>query len=297
MRDFPHLVFHAPAQRNISELVFVETLPAEKLLDRLPHVSGAGTTETTESTEVSQDSNGTVTPPTHRIEADTAEDTRTFYHMALRLRRLVADSPPMPCPWPPTSADFNLTEAKAIIPLELYNFLSWVIDASQEPTLKSHVDIDDDLNVKVLSICQDIVYLASRGQKQTPKALCLGLTVRHLSGSSQLVSLLNRLGHSASWDTIVRLDTSLAQLQLVEGKDRIPKGFSKKVPTTIVWDNIDFGEETLSRRGTTHHTNGIRYGADTPSVCEGNTGIRLAASPLYCPIDGLVLCLRSSKLC
>lgn len=76
MRDFPHLVFHAPAQRNISELVFVETLPAEKLLDRLPHVSGAGTTETTESTEVSQDSNGTVTPPTHRIEADTAEDTR-----------------------------------------------------------------------------------------------------------------------------------------------------------------------------------------------------------------------------
>lgn len=30
-----------------------------------------------------------------------------------------------------------------------------------------------------------------------------------------------------------------------------------KTPTVIVWDNIDFGEETTNGAGTTHHTNGI----------------------------------------
>lgn len=71
------------------------------------------------------------------------------------------------------------------------------------------------------------------------------------------MTLLNKLGHCASWDTVLSLDTSLAQLTLMEGSDKVPKGFSKRAPTTLVWDNIDFGEETLSGRGTTHHTNGI----------------------------------------
>ena len=163
----------------------------------------------------------------------------------------------MSCPWLPTSENLNVTEAQTVVPLALYNLVRWIIGASEEPTLDNFVNIADDLHLKVLSVCQDIVYLASKGRKQTPKSLTLGLTVRHLTGSSRLVSLLNKLGHCASWDTVLSLDTSLAQLTVVEGGDKIPKGFSKRAPTTLVWDNIDFGEETLSGRGTTHHTNGI----------------------------------------
>lgn len=260
--DFPQLVFHSPNKRNISELVFVETLSADKLIDRLPHPSG---TETTESTEVTSQSDGENTTNTTSVpqrqtsvaSINTTEDTRTLYSAALILKMLLCDSPGMTCPWPPTSDDLNVSEAKSVVPLELYNLISWIIGATEEPTLAHYVDIPDDLNLKVISICQDIVYLASKGRRQTPKSLCLGLTVRHLTGSSQIVSLLNRLGHCASWDTVVSLDSSLAQLQLVEGRDKIPKGFSKKVPTILVWDNIVFLEETLSGRGTTHHTNGI----------------------------------------
>lgn len=163
----------------------------------------------------------------------------------------------MSCPWPPTAEDLNVTEAQTVVPLELYNLVSWIIGATEEPTLEHFVNIADDLHLKVLSVCQDIVYLASKGRKQTPKSLCLGLTVRHLTGSSRIVSLLNKLGHCASWDTVLSLDTSLAQLTLMEDSDRVQKGFSKRAPTTLVWDNTDFGEETLSGRGTTHHTNGI----------------------------------------
>ncbi|KAL1251048.1 hypothetical protein QQF64_018844 [Cirrhinus molitorella] len=261
-RDFPQLVFHSPKKRNISELVFVETLSADKLIDRLPHPSG---TETTESTEITSQSDGENTPgttaglqrPTSVASINTTEDTRTLYSAALIIKMILCDSSGMTCPWPPTSDDLNVSEAKSVVPVELYNLISWIIGATEEPASSHYVDIPDDLNLKVISICQDIVYLASKGRRQTPKSLCLGLTVRHLTGSSQIVSLLNRLGHCASRDTIVSLDTSLAQLQLVEGRDKIPKGFSKKVPTALVWDNIDFGEETLSGHGTTHHTNGI----------------------------------------
>ena len=163
----------------------------------------------------------------------------------------------MTCPWPPTSDDLNVSDAKSVVPLELYNVIAGIVGATEEPTLACYVDIPEDLNLKVISICQDIMYLVSKGQRQTPKSLCLGLSIRHLTGSSQVVSLLSGLGHCASWDTIVSLDTSLAQLQLLEGRDKIPVGFSMKTPTILVWDNIDFGEETLSGRGTTHHTNGI----------------------------------------
>ena len=67
----------------------------------------------------------------------------------------------------------------------------------------------------------------SKGGRQTPKSLCIGVTFRHLTGSSQIVSLLNRLGHCASWDTVVSLDTSLAQLHLLEGRENA-KGILKE---------------------------------------------------------------------
>ena len=251
-RDFPQLVFHMPLVRNICELVFVETLSTRTLVDMLPYPSGA---ETTQSSELSQTDSETEKGTTER--QTTQEDARTLYTAALFLKRHLSDTPGMSCPWPPTSENLNVTEAQTVVPLALYNLVSWIIGASEEPTLDNFVDIADDLHLKVLSVCQDIVYLASKGRKQTPKSLTLGLTVRHLTGSSRIVSLLNKLGHCASWDTVLSLDTSLAQLTLEEGGDKIPKGFSKRAPTTLVWDNIDFGEETLSGRGTTHHTNGI----------------------------------------
>ncbi|XP_049332864.1 uncharacterized protein LOC111197609 isoform X2 [Astyanax mexicanus] len=263
-RDFPQLVFYSPSKRNMCQMVFVEMLSADTLIDRLPHPLATGTT--TESTEVSQtesdcEKNPNTTVGQERsstgVSVNTLEDTRTLYSAALILKKLLRDSSGMTCPWPPTSDDLNVTEAKSVVPLELYNLISWIVGAAEEPTLACYVDIPDDMNLKMISICQDILYLASKGRRQTPKSLCLGLTVRHLTGSSHIVSLLNRLGHCASWDTVVSLDTSLAQLQLVEGRDKIPKGFSKKTPTVLVWDNIDFGEETLSGHGTTHHTNGI----------------------------------------
>ena len=80
--DFPQLVFHCPSKRNICELVFVETLSADKLIDRLPHPSG---TDTTESTEVSQAESDTEHMARTTAGPQTTENTRTLYSAALIL--------------------------------------------------------------------------------------------------------------------------------------------------------------------------------------------------------------------
>ena len=99
--------------------------------------------------------------------------------------------------------------------------------------------------------------MASKGKLATPKHTALSMAVRHLSGSAQLIGLLNGLGHCTSVTSVLEHDTALAKRQLLLGENPVPEGVRVGVFTTIVWDNIDFGEETLSGKGTTHGTSGI----------------------------------------
>ena len=59
-----------------------------------------------------------------------------------------------------------------------------------------------------------------------------------------------------SHSTVLQHDTALAEQQ-VSNKSDVPEGFLKKRFTCLAWDNHDFGEETLTDKGTTHNTNGI----------------------------------------
>lgn len=78
--------------------------------------------------------------PSSMASIDTAEDTRTLYSAALILKMLLCDSLGMKCPWLPTSDDLNVSEAKSVVPIELYNLISWIIGATEEPTLAHYVD-------------------------------------------------------------------------------------------------------------------------------------------------------------
>ena len=108
----------------------------------------------------------------------------------------------------------------------------------------------------MLSLLQDVIYLESKGQKPTPKHYCLGVMLHHFNGSSKVIGILNKLGHFSTRLTISSLETALAQLQANRGDSNISAGFVTAY-TTLVWNNIDFNEETKSGKGTTHHTSGI----------------------------------------
>lgn len=114
-----------------------------------------------------------------------------------------------------------------------------------------------------------------------------GLAIRHLTGSSHLLNIVHQFGHCASPYTIRMYETSLALLRL-STRDQIPEGFAPNKLVTLVWDNIDFTEETQSGHGTTHHTNGIMVQKNLvhnttqprPAVEKGNRSLKPDMTPL-----------------
>lgn len=101
-----------------------------------------------------------------------------------------------------------------------------------------------------------MVYLKSKARVLMPKHSSLAMAVRHLTGSAKLIGILNGLGHCISTTSVLEHDTALAKRQLVLGNQLLPAG-TQPIFTTLVFDNNDFGEETVSGKGTTHNTNGI----------------------------------------
>ena len=164
----------------------------------------------------------------------------------------------MQCKWPPRGKDLIGIN---MVPVELFNHVACIVGAISDEEYTSanntrFVEIGEELMSKVNAICQDIVYVSSKGRKQTPKSLALGLTVRHMTGSTHLLKILAKFGHCASSDTILSYETALAKYRVSQA-GKVPEGFKVGRIPTVAWDNIDFNEETSSGKGTTHHTNGI----------------------------------------
>ena len=86
---------------------------------------------------------------------------------------------------------------------------------------------DADLKPRILSICQDILFLASWGRKPTPKHIGLGVTVLQATRSKELVQLLYNAEHSISYETVLRIDNTLANNVLesyIENGNKTTKG-------------------------------------------------------------------------
>ena len=119
-----------------------------------------------------------------------------------------------------------------------------------------------DIDHRVLSLAQDMIFAVSQGRILTPKHVALPLTVRHLTRSEQVVTLLNRFGHGISDSKLSEIETAMAERVLQKGESSIyiSENIDRSSCATVVifcWDNNDLAEETLSGAGTTHCTNGI----------------------------------------
>ncbi|XP_072180614.1 uncharacterized protein [Diadema setosum] len=172
-----------------------------------------------------------------------------MYNIAIYLKKEIEDIPTQTMQWPPDSTHLTLGTAEKIVPTKLYNFLSWMVGFNEDPEGDKFVTLPEEQHRRILSLSQDIIYLTSKGRKAMPKQTSLAMAVRHITGSAQLIGLLNGFGHATSHTKVLEHNTALAKKEIQNGEN--------KVHTTLVWDNNDFGEETLLGRGTTHNTNGI----------------------------------------
>ena len=118
------------------------------------------------------------------------------------------------------------------------------------------MEIVDDIRRMLLSVAQDIIYMYTKGRNPMPKHVALGLIMRHMTVSSRIIGILHGLGHSVSHSAVLEHDTALAN-KTVCSDSIVPEGLINKIPTTVIWDNNDFREETPSTEGTKHNTNGL----------------------------------------
>ena len=88
--------------------------------------------------------------------------------------------------------------------------------------------------------------------------LALGTAVRHLTGSAELVSMLNHFGHCISHTSVLELETAVCR-NILQSSNLLPVSVSadSNVVTHFCWDNFDLQEETVSGSGTTYSAHGI----------------------------------------
>ncbi|PIK44379.1 hypothetical protein BSL78_18773 [Apostichopus japonicus] len=245
-KAFPQLVFVNPSHRNMSTIVLSERLCAEELAKDL---ADDYYTSTDSSTEEEQHMEKEQTYSTEGY-------VRVLFNAAL-MTKFELEKKSLSIPWPPAAEDLTIQKTKELVPHCLFNFLAWLTGAADEPEDAKFVAVSNENEKKLLSIAQDILFIAKGGKQPLPKHFALATAVRHLTGSAQLVGILNGLGHSIAHSTLLEYNTALAMRQIDLGENALPPEIQPNHFTTIVWDNIDFGEETLSGKGTTHSTNGI----------------------------------------
>ena len=109
----------------------------------------------------------------------------------------------------------------------MFNTKAYITGFATEPVFDEYVEIENEtLERKLVSVCQDFVFISSgvgRG-RPTPKHVALAMSVRHWTGSTKVIDLLNGLGHSVSGSYVLQHDTALANKQQ-ERKTLTSEGF------------------------------------------------------------------------
>ena len=103
-----------------------------------------------------------------------------MYHAAKTMRAALL-SQELNIPWPPHSTTIN--EENISVPTVVYNLLAWILCEDGEGE-------DEKVNI-------DDIYNVSKGRMKTPKHVALPIAVKNLTGSKEVITLLNRYRSSA----------------------------------------------------------------------------------------------------
>lgn len=117
---------------------------------------------------------------------------------------------------------------------------------------------------QVISICSDIIYAVTKGACKPAKNLTLGLAIKSITNSRQVITMLNKYGHTISYNFAEELETEMTYTSVQDNKV-LPPGLSttNNCSTHVAFDNLDRFVDTNSGKDTMHDTVGIVYQCDT----------------------------------
>ena len=126
-----------------------------------------------------------------------------LYRVAVKVHDDIMSAPGHNC-----IGNINEKSAEEVVPESLFMLIAMLCAGDNDNEEGTNVE----MKMRVLSICQDIVFLASRGRELTPKHVGLGLAVHQATRSKQLLHLLHLAGHSISYETVLRMDNTIAKM-------------------------------------------------------------------------------------
>ena len=186
----------------------------------------------------------------------------TLYYAATITRRSIKQDCKSVAIQPIDTDDLTTSKVRSSIPTTLYKFLQVLISSKDivNETTQDPVGEEDDR--RICAIAQDIIHATTRGRVKTPKHVALAMSVHHLTGSKQLVTMLNHFGHCSSYHITEIRDTSIANEIIAKSSQRgvvIPSNITPGPFIQIAADNNNLNEETLDGKGTTHSTTMVLF--------------------------------------
>ena len=160
--------------------------------------------------------------------------------------------------------DVSIEKGRCLIPESLYSFLSEVISRQDKKatTVSDGATLSAEKGRRVVMLGQDIIHAATNSQVKTPKHIGLAVTIHHLTGSKEVMTLLNRMGHCSSYDDVEIVNTAWAREMEARSQQTgivIPSNITVGPFVQFAADNNDFNEETLDGKQTTHATTLVVY--------------------------------------
>ena len=104
--------------------------------------------------------------------------------------------------------DMSNERAMMLVPQELYEFVHVLLFGLR---CNNIYDSNDATHRRVLSLSQDIIYTVNSSRCKTPKHVGLALTLKHLTGSCQVIDFVHGLGNCASYDDCIRMKSAIAR--------------------------------------------------------------------------------------
>ncbi|XP_077276997.1 uncharacterized protein LOC143905452 [Temnothorax americanus] len=208
------------------------------------------------------------------VKLEEKKDTR-FQEVAYDLRHCVKSMPSRKLPSRLTVDDVMNGECE--IPEQLYEFMRHLIVG---PDISS--DDSNQTTVKIKSLCSDIIYMITKGRVKPDKNLNLGLALKSLTNSRQVLTILNRYGHTIGYNLAEELETEMTYTAVEQNKV-IPFGVNAVHgrSTHLAFDNFDRFVDTTSGKDTMHDTVGIIYQFSTADDEDlNNIGASSSSRPL-----------------
>ena len=91
--------------------------------------------------------------------------------------------------------------------MKFFNILLFRVFGSQDTKMPCATV---EISRRASTLSQDVLFYESKGKVKPSKHLCMGLSMKSLTGSRRIIEILNRLGHSVCYHTTEEIETELA---------------------------------------------------------------------------------------